>query len=279
MHAELAYTMVVTEKCDVYSFGVVVLEIIMGRHPGDLLSTLASSSTENLTVNDVLDPRLSLPMDRLVEWDIVMVTRLAFSCLSSNPKSRPSMQSVSHETQHRYISGGVSPVSNEAFRLKLHTCAPRVFKLGTISLLCAWTGVLDWCPRPDPSASGRQPVAGMTPAANLLLRINCYLLIFLKLNEGYIYLQNTFIPQIPKIALPSSPAKLSGTPPSRTTIRTSISLASPAHHRLTLSTSAPPSHRLMWEAILVDKQYDYFTCCNKHYILLLLLVLPSVDID
>ncbi|KAM7461182.1 hypothetical protein LguiA_029303 [Lonicera macranthoides] len=89
--------MVVTEKCDVYSFGVVALEIIMGRHPGDLLSTLTSSSTENPTVNDVLDPRLSSPMDRLVEWDIVMVMRLAFSCLSSNPKSQPSMQSVSHE--------------------------------------------------------------------------------------------------------------------------------------------------------------------------------------
>ncbi|KAM7461174.1 hypothetical protein LguiA_029295 [Lonicera macranthoides] len=97
MHAELAYTMVVTEKCDVYSFGVVALEIIMGRHPGDLLSTLTSSSTENPMVNDVLDPRLSSPMNRLVEWDIVMVMMLSFSCLSSNPKSRPSMQSVSHE--------------------------------------------------------------------------------------------------------------------------------------------------------------------------------------
>ncbi|KAM7465237.1 hypothetical protein LguiB_012799 [Lonicera macranthoides] len=97
MHAELAYTMVVTEKCDVYSFGVVALEIIMGRHPGDLLSTLTSSSTENPTVNDVLDPRLSHTMDQLIEWDIVMVMRLAFSCLSYNPKSRPSMQSVSQE--------------------------------------------------------------------------------------------------------------------------------------------------------------------------------------
>ncbi|KAM7461564.1 hypothetical protein LguiA_029685 [Lonicera macranthoides] len=94
---ELAYTMVVTEKCDVYSFGVVALEIIMGKHPGDLLSSLTSSSAENPTVNDVLDPRLSHPKDRLVEWDIIMVMRLAFSCLSSNPKSRPTMQSVSQE--------------------------------------------------------------------------------------------------------------------------------------------------------------------------------------
>ncbi|KAM7511367.1 hypothetical protein LguiB_010242 [Lonicera macranthoides] len=95
--AELAYTMVVTKKCDVYSFGVVALEIIMGRHPGDLLSSLTSLSTQNQMVSDVLDPRLSHPIDRLVEWDIVKVMRLAFSCISSNPISRPTMQSVSQE--------------------------------------------------------------------------------------------------------------------------------------------------------------------------------------
>ncbi|KAM7461209.1 hypothetical protein LguiA_029330 [Lonicera macranthoides] len=94
---ELAYTMVVTEKCDVYSFGIVALEILMGKHPGDLLSSLTSRSTRNSTVNDVLDPRLSRPIDRLVEWDIVMVMRLAFSCISSNPTSRPIMQSVSQQ--------------------------------------------------------------------------------------------------------------------------------------------------------------------------------------
>ncbi|KAM7461177.1 hypothetical protein LguiA_029298 [Lonicera macranthoides] len=94
---ELAYTMVVTEKCDVYSFGVVALEILMGKHPGDLLSSLTSPSTRNSTVNDVLDPRLSRPIDRLVEWDIVMVMRLVFSCISSNSKSRPTMRSVSQQ--------------------------------------------------------------------------------------------------------------------------------------------------------------------------------------
>ncbi|KAM7515216.1 hypothetical protein LguiA_004799 [Lonicera macranthoides] len=94
---ELAFTLVVTEKCDVYSFGVVALEIIMGRHPRDLLSSLVSPSIQNPTVNDVMDPRLSRPTDRLVEWDIAMVLRLAFSCLCSNPISRPTMESVSKE--------------------------------------------------------------------------------------------------------------------------------------------------------------------------------------
>ncbi|KAG5234427.1 MDIS1-interacting receptor kinase [Salix suchowensis] len=41
---ELAYTMKVDEKCDVYSFGVVVLEVLLGRHPGDFISSLIISN-------------------------------------------------------------------------------------------------------------------------------------------------------------------------------------------------------------------------------------------
>ncbi|XP_058082404.1 MDIS1-interacting receptor like kinase 2-like [Magnolia sinica] len=44
---ELAYTMRVTEKCDVYSFGVVALEVMMGNHPGELISSLSSSSRQD----------------------------------------------------------------------------------------------------------------------------------------------------------------------------------------------------------------------------------------
>ncbi|KAL6214491.1 hypothetical protein ACLB2K_013925 [Fragaria x ananassa] len=43
MAPELAFTMRVTDKCDVYSFGVVALEIMMGRHPGELLDSLHKS--------------------------------------------------------------------------------------------------------------------------------------------------------------------------------------------------------------------------------------------
>ncbi|KAK1381293.1 putative LRR receptor-like serine/threonine-protein kinase [Heracleum sosnowskyi] len=50
---ELAYTMVVTEKCDVYSFGVVALEIMMGSHPADLLSSFTvPKSTQNRMLSD-----------------------------------------------------------------------------------------------------------------------------------------------------------------------------------------------------------------------------------
>ncbi|KAK2977527.1 hypothetical protein RJ640_025708 [Escallonia rubra] len=94
---ELAYTMAVTVKCDVYSFGVVALETIMGRHPGEFLSSLKSLSGQGITLTDVLDPRLSHPPDAAVEQDIVRVVRLALACVSSDPKVRPTMEFVSQE--------------------------------------------------------------------------------------------------------------------------------------------------------------------------------------
>ncbi|KAJ4718903.1 putative Receptor protein kinase [Melia azedarach] len=78
---ELAYTMVVTEKCDVYSFGVVALEVLMGKHPGDLLTSLsAPSAGQTILLTDVLDPRPSPPVDRMVMQDIVLVSTIALAC-------------------------------------------------------------------------------------------------------------------------------------------------------------------------------------------------------
>ncbi|XP_019080264.1 MDIS1-interacting receptor like kinase 2 isoform X3 [Vitis vinifera] len=92
---ELAYTMVVTEKCDVYSFGMVALETIMGKHPGDLVTSLSASSTQNITLKDVLDSRLSSPKGPQVANDVALVVSLALKCLHCNPRFRPSMQQVS----------------------------------------------------------------------------------------------------------------------------------------------------------------------------------------
>ncbi|KAF6165645.1 hypothetical protein GIB67_006232 [Kingdonia uniflora] len=41
---ELAYTMRVSEKCDMYNFGVLTLEVLIGKHSGELISSLTSSS-------------------------------------------------------------------------------------------------------------------------------------------------------------------------------------------------------------------------------------------
>ncbi|THG17367.1 hypothetical protein TEA_024146 [Camellia sinensis var. sinensis] len=94
---ELAYTMVVTEKSDVYSFGVVALETIMEKHPGELLSSLASLSTQNIMLSDVLDSRLPYPTNLTVVRNIVLAAALAFACVHSEPRSPPTMLFVSQE--------------------------------------------------------------------------------------------------------------------------------------------------------------------------------------
>ncbi|KAF5475936.1 hypothetical protein F2P56_007690 [Juglans regia] len=97
---EFAYTMTVTEKCDVYSFGVVALEILMGRHPGELLSSLSSSSSssssQNMMLNEILDQRLA-PPNRLIGQEILLVATIGFACMHTQPKSRPTMKCVSQE--------------------------------------------------------------------------------------------------------------------------------------------------------------------------------------
>ncbi|KAB1228079.1 hypothetical protein CJ030_MR4G024759 [Morella rubra] len=94
---ELAYTMRINEKCDVYSFGVVAVEILMGRHPTELLTSLSLSSLfQGVMLNEILDKRLPPPTHRDAPY-IFLVAKMAFACLRANPKSRPTMKSVSKE--------------------------------------------------------------------------------------------------------------------------------------------------------------------------------------
>ncbi|CAB4267084.1 unnamed protein product [Prunus armeniaca] len=117
MAPELGYTMEVNESCDVYSFGVVTLEIIMGKHPGDLFSSFSSVSSSSssssssplpahqIPIVDVLDHRISPPTHQVAS-EVVSLVRIAFSCLNSNPKSRPTLKQVSHflSTQMLHLS-------------------------------------------------------------------------------------------------------------------------------------------------------------------------------
>ncbi|KAH1092145.1 hypothetical protein J1N35_019402 [Gossypium stocksii] len=80
---ELAYTMIVTEKCDVYSFGMVALETLMGKHLEEVLPWLSSPTyLVNMKLIDVLDNRLPLPRSQLVTQNLVHVATLAFACLN-----------------------------------------------------------------------------------------------------------------------------------------------------------------------------------------------------
>uniref|UniRef100_A0ACD5XPU1 Uncharacterized protein n=1 Tax=Avena sativa TaxID=4498 RepID=A0ACD5XPU1_AVESA len=87
---ELAYTTRVTEMCDVYSFGVVVLELFMGHHPGDFLSSMANKTT---LLEDLLDIRLPLPEAEIAS-EIFEVVDIAVRCIEPDPSYRPTMQEV-----------------------------------------------------------------------------------------------------------------------------------------------------------------------------------------
>ncbi|XP_068321992.1 MDIS1-interacting receptor like kinase 2-like [Pyrus communis] len=100
MAPELAYIMQVTDKCDVYSFGVVALEVMMGRHPRDMLeSQLLESSTSmkgnaDSLLKDVLDQRLEHPTNELAKA-VVLVMSIALACIRTRPGLRPTMHFVS----------------------------------------------------------------------------------------------------------------------------------------------------------------------------------------
>ncbi|XP_054821679.1 probable leucine-rich repeat receptor-like protein kinase At1g35710 isoform X3 [Prosopis cineraria] len=93
---ELAYTLVVTEKCDIYSFGMVALETIIGRHPGDLILSLIEISNQSIFLRDVTNSGLPLPLQRDAQ-DVILCVTIALACLHPSPKSRPTMKQVTHK--------------------------------------------------------------------------------------------------------------------------------------------------------------------------------------
>lgn len=91
------------EKNDIYSFGVLSVEVVVGRHPGNLMSSISSllwssssstlSNIRDLQLKGILDQRLPCPTDQVAE-EVVQVIKVAISCIHPNPKCRPSMKEV-----------------------------------------------------------------------------------------------------------------------------------------------------------------------------------------
>ncbi|KAI7732845.1 hypothetical protein M8C21_017599, partial [Ambrosia artemisiifolia] len=88
---ELAYTMEVNKKCDVYSFGVLTLEVIMGKHPRDHLTSL--QDTKSISHTELLNKRLPPPTDEVAE-QVELLAEVAFSSVHKSPQSRPSMRNI-----------------------------------------------------------------------------------------------------------------------------------------------------------------------------------------
>jgi len=97
--AELAYTMEVNEKSDVYSFGVLAFEVLMGKHPGELISYLHSSANQEIHFEDASDPRLSPPAERKAVDLLSCIITLARLCVCVDPQSRPTMRTVSQQLE------------------------------------------------------------------------------------------------------------------------------------------------------------------------------------
>ncbi|MED6176403.1 hypothetical protein PIB30_087868, partial [Stylosanthes scabra] len=91
----LAYSTVVTEKSDVFSYGVLALEIISGKHPADLILHIQASSDSNIIkLNEILDPRLSHPTNEHILKDLALIVNISVSCLQTSPQIRPTMRNI-----------------------------------------------------------------------------------------------------------------------------------------------------------------------------------------
>uniref|UniRef100_A0A0E0H9N8 non-specific serine/threonine protein kinase n=1 Tax=Oryza nivara TaxID=4536 RepID=A0A0E0H9N8_ORYNI len=109
---ELSSTMVLTEKCDVYSFGVVTLEVVMGKHPGDLLLPFFCRTEQHTKLKDILDKRIVEPTSD-EEKDVILLVLVAFACLQICPKSRPTMQQVYQALTARSLPAPIVKPLNE----------------------------------------------------------------------------------------------------------------------------------------------------------------------
>ncbi|KAI3897653.1 hypothetical protein MKX03_003340 [Papaver bracteatum] len=122
---ELAYTMKVTEKCDVYSFGVIIFEVLMGKHPSEVITLLShillpSSSSSNVGQNirliEILDQCTGAPPG-VVQNEIICIVKVGFTCLRGDPRTRPTMEEVSAELSSSTKRNASSPKLFETITL------------------------------------------------------------------------------------------------------------------------------------------------------------------
>lgn len=93
-HAELVYSDSVNEKYYVCSFGVIALEIIMGKHSGELVSSLTFASTRNILLKYLLDQILTTTNNQQSSQSLALIATICFAYLHSHPRCKTTMQIV-----------------------------------------------------------------------------------------------------------------------------------------------------------------------------------------
>lgn len=68
-----------------------MLELFMGHHPGEFLSSLSSTARKSVLLKHMLDTRLPIP-EAAVPRQIFEVIMVAVRCIEANPLLRPAMQ-------------------------------------------------------------------------------------------------------------------------------------------------------------------------------------------
>ncbi|KAL6647501.1 hypothetical protein ACP70R_014938 [Stipagrostis hirtigluma subsp. patula] len=77
-----SYNPAATEKCDLYSFGVVIMEVVMGKHPGDLIGHLSSFEELDALLEDIIGKRPAT-LTKNAELDIIqLITDCQMLCAS-----------------------------------------------------------------------------------------------------------------------------------------------------------------------------------------------------
>ncbi|WVY96793.1 hypothetical protein V8G54_028944 [Vigna mungo] len=81
-----------------YAAPVLAWEILMGKQPGDFISSSLSSSSiaDHMTLMDKLEQRLPLPTRHLVK-EVASVAKITLACMTESSRSRPTMKEVVNE--------------------------------------------------------------------------------------------------------------------------------------------------------------------------------------
>ena len=69
-----------------------MLELLMGKHPGDMINLSVSNENE-IILQDILDQRIGSPTEQVIN-DILKMIQTAYECLNNDPQLRPTMQEV-----------------------------------------------------------------------------------------------------------------------------------------------------------------------------------------